>query len=122
MSAEFHISASELEREILVQARNQAETEEKLREFAGEVRDFARSISPVDTGAYAAAWRVDNRRRTVNGMPAVRVVNNDPKANMIENGTGQGEPRGQGGSSPEFAIRAKTAARFGGTEELVAPE
>lgn len=122
MPAEFHISATELEREILVQARRQAETEEKLREFANDVRDFARSISPVASGAYAGAWHVENRKRTIGGMPALRVTNDDPKANMIEAGTGQGEPRGQGGSSPEFAIRAKTAARFGGTEELAAPE
>ncbi|XTP37086.1 hypothetical protein ACORG1_13090 [Mycobacterium sp. TJFP1] len=118
-STEFNVSLTEIEREILVQARRQNETEVKGREFAEKVKDTAVDYSPVDEGRYAGAWHVDPRQRTVNGMPAWRVKNDDPKANMIENGTGQNGPRAQGGSSPEFAVRAKTAAHYGGTEELI---
>lgn len=116
---EFNVSATELEREILVQARQQAEVKAKGRAFAEKVKDTAVDYSPVDEAKYAGAWHVEDRQRTVDGMPAWRVKNDDPKANMIENGTGQNGPREQGGSSPEFAVRAKTAAHYGGTEELI---
>lgn len=122
MPFDVHIDEDEIEREIRLKARYDAELVAKSREGAEDVKDFAVSISPVETGEYAGAWHVEDRMRRVDGMPAYRVTNDDPKAEMIEDGTGQHHPRRQGGSSPEHAIRAKTAARFGGTEELVTPD
>lgn len=122
MSASFDFDEDEAYREIMAKARTDAELLEKSRESAGDVKDYAVSISPVESGEYAGAWHVEDTVRRVDGMPVHRVTNDDPKAEMIEDGTGQYNPRSQGGSSPEHAIRAKTAAHFAGTEELVTPD
>ncbi len=122
-SVDFSISASELEREILRQVRDQAELTAEGREKAGDVKDFAQSISPIDSGEYAGAWHVESRvRKTAAGMPAFRITNDSPIAEIVEDGTGPAakrNPRKQGGSSPAHKVRAKTAAHFNGTEELV---
>lgn len=119
MSVEMDFDEDEAYREILRQARQSAELLSESREEADKVKDYARSISPVESGEFAGAWHVEPRVRYRQGMPVHRVTNDDPKAEYIEDGTGQHHSRRQGGSSPEFAIRAKTAAHFEGTEELV---
>ncbi|MDV6979655.1 hypothetical protein [Mycobacterium intracellulare] len=67
-------------------------------ELAREVVEYARSISPEDTGEYKAGIKV---RRY--GRAGVGVVWTDPKSNIIEYGTED---------TPEFAVRARTEAHF----------
>ena len=69
----------------------------KLR-LADEVVDYARSISPIDSGDYRDGIR--KRRR---GKTGVSVEWTDPKSGYIEYGTED---------TPEFAIKAKTEAHF----------
>ncbi len=116
------LSVTEVEREIRRLAAQADEVRVKALAEAEGVKDYARDISPVETGDYAAHWHIDPRRRTVNGLPAFKLVNDSEIAEKIEFGTGEAaghHPRSQGGSSPEFAIRAKVAAHFGGTEESI---
>jgi hypothetical protein len=101
--------AAELEEAIRSDARERARIRDETRDQAERVRDAARARSPINTGAYAAAWKVDNAIRNVDGMPAFRVSNKDFKARWIEYGTGEPYP------TEEFAVARKTAAEFGGT-------
>lgn len=67
-------------------------------ELANEVVEYARSISPEDTGEYKDGIKV---RRY--GSTGVGVVWTDPKSNIIEYGSED---------TPEFAVRARTEAHF----------
>lgn len=111
-------STSSIEEEIRTKIRAQGELTVKTREFAEEVLAHARSISPVETGAYAAAWHIENRP-PLNGWPRFAVINRHWTAHFIEFGTGKdtkpGSPFGPDTPTPEFAVAAKTAAFFGGT-------
>lgn len=104
-------SADEIARQILEQARKQASVREGLVKLGNQVRDYWRSASPVDSGAYAASVKVFKQAVTVKGMPAIRVGATDFKAHWIEFGTGQPGP------TKADAPRAKTAAHFGGDEQ-----
>ena len=102
--------AAQIEAELREDARERARIESETREQAEEVRDYARSISPVESGAYAAAWQVAKRPHiNEQGLSVWRVSNHDFKARWIEYGTGDPLP------TPEFAVARKTAAKFGGT-------
>lgn len=103
-------SSDQIREQIFEYAKKQAEVEEALMKFAEEVRDYWRSISPVDEGDYAASVKVSKRKITVDGMPAKRVGAYNYKAHWIEYGTG--EP----GKTTAEAPRAKTVSRFGGDE------
>lgn len=101
---------AQLETELRKDARERARIDTETRKKAEEVRDDARAISPVESGAYAAAWQV-GRAPIVNtfGDRVWRVKNTDFKARWIEYGTGDPLP------TPEFAVARKTAAKHGGT-------
>jgi len=103
-------STNEIAAQILAAAQKAAEVREGLNEFAQQVQDYWRSVSPVDDGPYAASVKVFRRNLTVDGMPAKRVGATDFKAHWIEFGTG--EP----GPTKADAPRAKTAVHFGGDE------
>lgn len=109
---------SVIEDEIRRKVREQAEVLTETRKQADRVKDHAVSISPVDTGAYAAAWKVEPAP-PVNGLPRFKVVNRHWTAHFIEFGTGkdtkEGSVFGPDTPTPEFAVAAKTAAYFGGT-------
>jgi hypothetical protein len=122
-------SADEIARQILALAVKQSELEDSVDKYAVEVRDYWRSISPVDKGDYAASIKVV-KRKPVNGFPVRRIEATDFKAHWIEYGTGVDE----GGKrfvpslgvtvdgnteTPAFAPRAKTAAKFGGDESPI---
>jgi hypothetical protein len=66
-------------------------------ELAEKVKDYWKSIAPEDTGAYRDSIHIEI------GADAVRVVADDEAASYIEFGTSD---------TPEFATRAKTAAKF----------
>lgn len=113
-------SASDIEAEIRRKIREEAEVRAETKEQAEKVRDYARSISPVRTGTYAAAWKVEDRPRIIDGLPTFRVKNTDWKAHMIEYGTAEDPPEsespfGKDTPTPEFAVARKAAAKFGGT-------
>lgn len=84
--------------------RDSADVRAEKRIVAKQMVGSAKAISPVDEGDYGAAWRVDEDRRG-----NVQIVNDNFKANWIEDGTGGATP------TPEFAVAAKTAIKFGGT-------
>lgn len=111
-------SEREIRAEIEAKIRADAEIRVKAAEFADDVRDYARSIAPVRTGAYAASIKVKKQRDHL-GLPAYRVVATDWKAHLIEYGTGsdskEGSPFGKDTPTPEFGVFGKTAHRFGGT-------
>jgi hypothetical protein len=67
-------------------------------ELADEVVDYARSISPEDSGEYKDG--IKSRRY---GRTGVGVVWTDDKSDLIEYGTED---------TPEFAIRARTEEHF----------
>ncbi|KUH99263.1 HK97 gp10 family phage protein [Mycobacterium sp. IS-3022] len=79
------------------------------RELAEDARDYWKSVSPVDTGAYRDSVHVEGRP-DVDKLPARAVVASDWKASWIEFGTGGDTP------TPEFAPRGKTVIRFGGDD------
>lgn len=108
-------TVEEIELEIRRQARNDAKVRRQLRTETEKVQEVWRSHSPVDEGTYAASVQI-KERSDVDGFPAMKVVATDSKAEYIEFGTGVYNPRRQGGNSPAFAPRAKTAAEFGGDE------
>lgn len=127
------MSYSELELEILRQARESDEVKQGLREFGQQVVDYWRSVSPVRTGRYAASVKV-LKTFTVNGFPGVKVGSTSSRAHLIEFGTGADnrgkEPRyvpalgvqvDKDTPTPAFAPRAKTAAHFRGDESPVEP-
>lgn len=84
--------------------RDSAEVKAEKRIVARQMVGWAKSISPVDHGDYAADWKVVEGRRG-----DVRIVNDNFKAHWIEDGTGGDTP------TPEYAVAAKTAIQFGGT-------
>lgn len=99
--------------EIRAQLAAQTELGRGLDSMAEEVKEYWRSVSPVDDGEYAASVKVYKKYLIVNGMPGKRVAATDFKAHWIEYGTG--EP----GPTKAAAPRAKTAAHFGGDESKV---
>jgi hypothetical protein len=101
--------------EIKRKARKEAKVKQELDVHAEEVKAAWARNSPVDTGEYAASIEIKDRP-PIDGFPAKRIVATDPKAEYIEFGTGVWNPRHQGGNSPAFAPRAKTAAEFAGDE------
>lgn len=102
-------SVNEIEREIRRQLREKgpAEVERKAEPTFREIKAYAESISPVESGEYKRSFRM-TRKRGKDDMPARRLRNIDGKANMIEDGTVD---------TPEFAVLARTAAHFGGTPD-----
>lgn len=91
----------------LAEQQQIAEITRAAQERADTVCDYARSISPQDSGEYKDAWHVERGPDTDDGLPTFRVVNDDDKANLIEYGTVD---------TPEFAVAARTAAHFAGTD------
>ena len=107
------MSRDEIEIQIYAQATAAAKVRQELDKLALQVRDYWRSVSPIEEGVYAASIKVYKRKFTHKGMPGVGVGATDFKAHWIEYGTG--EP----GPTAAMAPRAKTAAHFGGDETLV---
>lgn len=108
--AKFGVSDSELAAAIA----SSAEVDAGLREKAQEIADYWRSVSPVDTGEYAASVKV---QKVKNGKASVG--SKHWRAHLIEFGTGpdtkDGSKYGPDTPTPAFAPGAKTAAHFGGT-------
>lgn len=71
-------------------------------ELAQEAAAYARSIAPVDQGDY----RDGIVATVINGEPGVDFT--DPISGIIEYGSED---------TPEFAVRARTVAHFGGQPE-----
>jgi hypothetical protein len=90
--------------------RESAEVDSMLDEKMREVVDYARSVAPVETGAYAAGIKVTKKARHGRG----EVAATDWKSHWVEYGTSAPEHHG-GGPTPAFGVMEKTAARFGGT-------
>ena len=88
----------------VVIAGGEKELKRKGREFANQVCDYAKSISPQDRGDYIAAFGVRSRQRRGH-LPTFQVYNTDPKAHLLEGGTED---------TPEFAVFARTRFHFGG--------
>lgn len=89
--------------EIAAAIRSSAAVKAERKRVANQMRDYAKQISPVGHGDYAAAWKVDVTRGPDGD---VAVVNRNFKAHFIEDGTP---------TIKEYAVGAKTAIRFGGT-------
>jgi hypothetical protein len=106
-------SQDEIARQIMEQVQKAAAVRKELDDFAAKVRDYWRSVSPVDEGKYAASVQVFKKNMLIEGMPAKRVGAKDFKSHWIEFGTGDPAP------TPAFAPRAKTAAHFGGDEKHI---
>ena len=83
-----------------------ADVDAELNRFMNDdVVGYARSIAPVDEGAYAAGIKVTQRARRGKG----KVAATDYKSHWIEDGTGGETP------TAEHAVMARTAARYAGT-------
>ena len=109
-------SEREIRAEIERHSRAAADVRVGSEEFADEVRDHWRSISPVDTGEYAASVHVE-KRKDRDGLPHYWVGTRDWKAHFIEYGTeadssDSKSPFGPNTPTPEFAPAAKTEAHF----------
>ena len=91
--------------ELLKAIAESAEVDAGLNRFmTEEVVPYAKSVSPVDHGDFAAAWKVTKKARGGKG----EVGNKNFKAHWIETGTG--EP----GPTKAYAPGQKTASHFGG--------
>ncbi|MDH6199186.1 hypothetical protein M2272_005854 [Mycobacterium frederiksbergense] len=96
------VSQAALDEELRDSVAVKAEKKRVAMQMAG----WAKSISPVDHGDYAAAWKVEQGK---GADDRTRIVNDNFKANWIEDGTGGDTP------TPEYAVAARTAIEFGGT-------
>jgi hypothetical protein len=113
-------SRADIEREIrkAIEVQGEKELKVKGREFATEVMEFAKVISPLDEDDgnavhYKESFRV--RARNARGkLPSWRIVNTDPLATVIEEGSNF---RPQGGDSPAWHVFTSTAARYGGSPD-----
>jgi hypothetical protein len=90
--------------EAAVRRQEQERIEAAVDERAGQMRDFAVSISPEDTGEYKDSFEIDKGTR--DGLPTRSLKNTDPIAYLVEYGTID---------TPEFAVLQRTAAAFDGT-------
>lgn len=106
----FGISDAELAQAL----RSDAEVNSGVKDEAEKIVDYWRSISPVDSGDYAASVKVQGKVR--NGRAVVGTKH--WKAHMIEFGTGpdtkKGSKFGPDTPTPAFAPGQKTAEHFGG--------
>lgn len=96
--------AEEIERAILEQ--EQAELDAAVDDRAEEMKAFAISISPEDTGRYKDSFEI--KKKTIDGLPARSLGNTDPIASLLEYGSIHND---------EFAVLGRTAAQFGGTTD-----
>jgi hypothetical protein len=95
--------ADEIERAIREQEA--AQLEAAVDKQAEEMKAYAVSISPVDTGQYKKSFEISKVERS-DGLPARSLSNTDPIAGLLEYGSIH---------NPEFAVLARTAHQFGGT-------
>jgi hypothetical protein len=72
---------------------------------AEEMKTYAMSISPEDTGQYKDSVR-DQQGRTPRRPARALTVQHDPIAGLLEYGSIH---------NPEFAVLARTAHQFGGS-------
>lgn len=104
------ISDDELAKAI----KSDAKVNEAVKQAAEDAAAYWRSISPVDTGDYAASVKVQGKVR--NGRAVVGTKH--WKAHLIEFGTGpdtkKGSKFGPDTPTPAFAPGQKTAEHFGG--------
>lgn len=102
-----------------VEVEGEAEIRRKGRDFATEVMEYAKSISPFDPDDdnlvhYRDSFKV--RARNLRGkLPSWRISNDDKLSTIIEDGSGPIRPQG-GFSEPHFVF-ARTAFHFGGTPD-----
>lgn len=99
--AKFGVSDSEVAKAL----RESAEVDAGLNEFMkNEIVPYGRSISPVDSGKYAASWKIIKKAKKGRGV----VGPTDFKAHWVEFGTGSPGP------TDAHAAVQKTAEHFGG--------
>lgn len=94
------ISDAELQKAI----RESAAVRAEKKRVAQQLANHAKSISPVDEGDYAAAWKAEQNSET----GETQAINRNYKAHWIEYGTGAPGP------TKAFAVAEKTAHAFGG--------
>jgi len=110
----IRLGISDAELAAAIAADGQVNSE--LNEFmAKEVVPYAKDISPVDEGDYAASWEVIRPARRGKGVVGTKYW----KAHLIEFGTkadaaGSKSPFGPDTPTPAFAIGQKVAEHFGG--------
>lgn len=75
-------------------------------ERAEQMRDYAISISPEDSGEYKSKFEIE--KKVVDDLPARTLTNTDDKAGLLEYGTQD---------TPEFAVLTRTAGHFGGATD-----
>lgn len=99
-------SADDIAAEIMAQIPGDPKIREQVRDTAARGASFARIIAPVYHGTNTkeppGTFRDsihDEDRPDYKGMPAARIISNDPAAAYIEYGTGK---------TPEHATFAKT--------------
>ena len=108
----YGISDAELAAAIAADGQVNAAINERM---VKEIVPYAKSISPVDDGDYAAGWHVVKKAQRGKGV----VGNKHWKAHMIEFGTkadppDSKSPLGPDTPTPAFAIGEKVAKHFGG--------
>lgn len=114
--AKFGVTDSEVAEAL----RNSAEVDAALNEkMENEIVPYGRSVSPVDSGKYAASWQVIQKAKRGRGV----VGPTDWKAHIIEFGSGSDS---KGGNKERYRPRAGvklgpgTPTRAHGTVQKVA--
>ena len=92
--------ADEMRAAILAQER--AEIEQIVDNRIEEMRDYALTLSPEDSGEYKNSFEIE-KSTGPDGLPRRTLRNTDDKANLIEYGSIH---------NPEFAVLTKTEAHF----------
>jgi len=95
--------ADEIARAIPKQER--AKLKRGVKKQLGEMKTYAISISPEDTGEYIDNFQTDEFDRP-DGLPGGTLKNVDDKAGLLEYGSIHNQ---------EFAVLGRTAHHFGGT-------
>lgn len=102
-------SASEIRAEIerAVRMQKPPEIKQGVDDQVDKMVNFAQAIAPELTGKYRESIHAETQPN-ISGLPARRIVSDDPKAPYLEYGTSD---------TPEFATFAKMAQRFGGDQK-----
>lgn len=112
-------SSRDIQREIELKIRKDAELLRKSKDAAEQIRDEVRAETPVRTGKAAASVHLE-KRKDRDGMPHWAVISRLWYFHFLEYGTGDDRPGtkstfGPDTPTPEFAPFAKVARRHGGT-------
>jgi hypothetical protein len=84
--------------------RDDAEVKQGLDDLAKEALAYCKENSPIESGDFAAGWRIGRTKKDKDGNPIRRITNTSPGAVSIEYGTSD---------TPKHGVIARAETHFG---------